>query len=89
MKHAFLRMPTVHLNGSSKDDLINQYLSAAQAVFAAMESVDKAAPNARDYYPAGDHAFKEAAAEHRERAQALRRVYDELMAITEYLSDLA
>ena len=45
--------PIIHLNGTSKDDLLQQYLDAGHALKAALTAMSMAAPNGRDYYPAG------------------------------------
>lgn len=46
---ASLAVPTVHLGGTSKDELLEQVVTAGQAVQAAAGMVARAYPNARDY----------------------------------------
>ena len=70
--------PTIHLNGSSGADLRDQYAEAMSAVRGAVDAVAAAGPNARDYYPQGEHAFAAARAEHVARLEALRNVHHEL-----------
>jgi uncharacterized protein involved in tolerance to divalent cations len=42
--------PTVHLNGTSADELLKQAENAGQAIAAAYKACSDAAPNGRDYY---------------------------------------
>lgn len=46
-----MRIPTVHMNGTSPEDLLEQLVRAHQAVAGALEALDAASPNGRDYYP--------------------------------------
>ena len=53
-----LTLPTLYLNGTSRDSLLDGYLAALDALRLAMEALQAAAPNARDYYvQAGDTFF--------------------------------
>jgi hypothetical protein len=45
--------PTVHMNGTSAEELIKQLRTARRAMQAAFETLREASPNARDYYPQG------------------------------------
>jgi hypothetical protein len=49
-------IPTVHLNGTSGEDLLDQYGSAVEAVREAIDAVCDTGPNARDYYVHGADA---------------------------------
>ena len=64
-------VPTVHLNGTSKQELLNQNAIAIADIEAARESLQAAAPNGRDYYPQGPTALKQATAEHLDRVRRL------------------
>jgi hypothetical protein len=66
-----MTVPTVHLNGTSKRELINQLCEASNALNDAYEKLKRAAPNGRDYYPQGPSALTAATDEHMDR---LRRV---------------
>jgi hypothetical protein len=79
--------PSVHLNGTSAASLIDQYNTAARAVWTALREVEGAGPNQRDYYPQGDLAWTRAKAQHDVRLQALRRVANELREIADYVSE--
>lgn len=73
--------PLVHLNGSSPERLAEGYDHAARALSAAIEALEDAAPNARDYYPKGESAFAEARREHSARVASLRAVRSEIWKI--------
>jgi hypothetical protein len=76
-------IPTVHLNGTSGDDLVDQYGSAVEALREAIDAVCDTGPNARDYYVQGPDAALTAQREHEARVKALKTVRDELAAIME------
>lgn len=84
---ASITKPLIHLNGSAGDRLYDEYSQAANAVHAAITAVEKAAPNARDYYPQGDSAYAAARAEHELRIRRLGEIHDELSAIYEHISN--
>lgn len=73
----------VHLNGTSREVLLEQTLTAARAIQEALIALDGAAPNARDYYPMGDDAWRGAQREFEARRTKLKAVYDELLAMYE------
>lgn len=78
--------PTIHLNGTAASVLLESYLEASDALRKAMEVLQDAAPNGRDYYPQGDAAIHQAGREHRARAEALKRVYNELQELALHVS---
>jgi hypothetical protein len=88
-KERELAVPTVHLNGTSKEDLIEQLLEAGSAVRVAVEKLNAAWPNGRDYYVQSPRAFAEADAQWNERRKKLLDVMEELAAITERIDDEA
>jgi hypothetical protein len=71
-------IPTIHLNGTPKDRLLEQNIEAGQALRVAIDKLSEAGPNGRDFYPQGDDAFREAQKEHISRLQRLQSVYKEL-----------
>jgi len=73
--------PTIHLNGTSIDRLIEDIETAIRALGAAIEAVCDAGPNARDYYPQGPTAWPAADDAHRARITKLREIREELHAI--------
>lgn len=79
--------PTVHLNGTSRDQLEEQTTAARRAVNAAIKAFAEAYPNGRDYYPQGDGTIGQAMREHDAEAAKLRSVLAWLDARAEYLAD--
>lgn len=83
-----LTVPTVHLNGTSKESLLEGYETAYRALNECLDVVHKATvPNGRDYYTQGDSAFYKAADEHGARIQKLREVQDDLLALFEAVQE--
>lgn len=78
--------PTVHLNGTSKNELLQGYVEALRALRAAEAAIAKAGPHARDYYVQGDDAFRQAQAQHVHRLLAIDNITGELEAIAEKLA---
>ena len=76
-----MRTPTIHLNGTSGEDLLEQVQTAYKAFDEARRALSKAAPNDRDYYMQEGSSCTEAQAEHRERAEKIRSVKNDLRAI--------
>lgn len=75
--------PTIHLNGTSREELLGQLCDAIVAINAAVRATEAACPNARDYYPLGPDAIKQALAEHTARIHKLQSVNRELNEIAE------
>ena len=63
--------PTVHLNGTSRKELIAQYERAMDAAQTAINALREVYPNGRDYYPQGASAMYQAAEEHAARMNNL------------------
>lgn len=82
-----LRKPTIHLNGTSRDELYDQLLAASAAVRGAISALTAAAPNGRDYYPQGSDAWPQASAQHSARVQKLVDVREELYELLEHIAD--
>lgn len=82
-------LPIIHLNGSSKDFLMESLREAAIKVQEAEEALAKTAPNQRDYYCAPDaDRWKRALAQHQRRMTLLADLYAELTVQWEALADL-
>ena len=79
-------VPSVHINGTSKDELLRQLGGARDAVRYAMERLREATPNARDYYVQERGAFSNAMLDHLARMEKLASVFDELGEIIEAVS---
>lgn len=74
--------PLVHLNGTSRSNLVAQYQTARDAVARARECLHDASPNQRDYYchPLTG-AWKSASDQHAARLQRLLDIEAELLTI--------
>ena len=73
-----MRVPTIHNNGTSLEDLSDRVETAINALTDAVTALEQMAPNGRDYYPQGPEAITEATAEHRDRLRRVRGVLSEL-----------
>lgn len=78
-----LMIPTVHMNGTSRDELVKQLSDAYTAIDAAMDVLRKATPHGRDYYPQGDDAWRKANKAHCDRLVKLHEVAQEILTIAE------
>jgi hypothetical protein len=78
-----LAIPTIHLNGTSKDALLEGYCNAIDALHEAGRNVAAAYPNLRDYYVQGPDAGRIAVEQHEARMTKLREVIRELETIAE------
>jgi len=84
--HVNVMVPSIHLNGTSREDLVKQLLDANLALIKAIEAVRHAAPHGRDYYPQGPEAITKAMAEHKSRLRRLGEVRTELNQIAEAIA---
>jgi hypothetical protein len=75
--------PTVHLNGTSKQTLLDDIEGAYAALDLAIRALANAAPNGRDYYLQGPTAIYTASAEHGARLQKMLDVKKDLEALAE------
>lgn len=73
-----MQVPTVHLNGTSKEGLVKPLAEAYDAIDLAYDALKRTAPNGRDYYPQGDGALVQAGAEHMDRLRRLDAIKEEL-----------
>lgn len=80
-----MRLPTIHLNGTSRQYLHEEALATSAALRAAVASLEAMTVNARDYYPQGTDAYQIASREHRERIERVRGVLSEVYALLDYL----
>ena len=82
-----MQAPLIHLNGTSRQSLLDQLCDAGEAVRKAMDALCQASPNGRDYYPLGPEAYKRALDEHQSRYDRLTSVRRELEELTEAIAD--
>jgi hypothetical protein len=78
-----LSVPTVHLNGTSRGELIEQLRNALTAVHDAERALELACPHGRDYYVQPGDAIGEAMRQHAARLGKLSDVERELEQIAE------
>lgn len=83
------QFPTVNLNGTSRESLIEQQTDVLNALYEVQEALRHAVPNGRDFVPQGSPAAREALSaalrEHYSRVQRIREISEEVMAIAEHL----
>ena len=82
-------VPTVHLNGTSAENLTRQLIEARRALRNALQAVDETAPNGRDYYPQGEGAIGVATREHLSRLERIQAVLGELNEMLEGVQEQA
>ena len=70
--------PSIHLNGTSKRELVEQRLAVMDAARALLEAMKGAAPNGRDYYPQAEGAFLKAATAWNERREMVLRLLSDV-----------
>ena len=76
--------PTLHLNGTAGADLQDQVTDAMLALSDAINALQAAGPNGRDYYVQRDvTAFAQAQQQHEDRLARLEAVQADLVAIAE------
>ncbi len=80
-----MRLPTIHLNGTDPQTLLDAYTAAHEAVRAATTALDAIPVNARDYYPQGDRAAFDAYREHSERIRHLAALAEELHQVISHI----
>ena len=80
---ADLAIPTIHLNGTSKESLVESLCEAIHAIHEAGRALAQTCPNGRDYYPQGNTAIQWALDQHEARMNKLREVATELEQIAE------
>ena len=79
-------VPMVHMNGTSRGELIEQYQNASVALYEALQMLNRASPNARDYYPMSPEAFDIARRQARARYERVNGALTEINYILEYLA---
>jgi hypothetical protein len=67
-------LPTIHLNGTGADSLEQEYRAVRHAIAAAVDALEAATCNARDFYPQEPGAWERARAERAEAFKLLQLV---------------
>ena len=78
-----LTHPSIHLNGSSAESLLEGYAEAYKALVTAHGILRATAPNARDYYVQGPNAYAQAVKEHDDRMTRVNEVRAEIETLME------
>ena len=81
-----MMLPSIHMNGTSRENLLEGYCDAITAIDYAMDAIRQAGPNGRDYYPQGPNAMAQAGDEHLIRLQKLTKIREELNTLAEHCS---
>jgi len=71
-------IPIIHLNGTSKESLLDGYVEVYKALKFSVDKLYYAAPNGRDYYIYGEGAFEKARKQHEDRVNKLKLVMNEI-----------
>jgi hypothetical protein len=77
-----MTLPTIHLNGTSKQSLVDGLCDASDALNTAYAALKQTAPNGRDYYTQGPQALAAAQDEHLDRLRRLDAIKAEIDALT-------
>ena len=80
-------LPTIHINGTSAQDLTDGYTQARRAAQDAMTALSQVEFNSRDYYPQGQMAWLDAVRERQELFNKLSQVSAALYEIEIHCSD--
>ena len=81
-------LPTVHLNGTSRDELVRQLVEAGKALQVALDKLRAAYPHERDYYVNPDPmAYKKAKNAHDQRCREVHRAMMDCNEMAEALAE--
>lgn len=81
-----LVVPIVHLNGTSKDSLLEMREAFYSKLRDAERGLREMAPNGRDYYLV-DGLFEKAMVQHKRRMDMLKKLFDEIEYECRYIND--
>ena len=76
--------PTVHMNGTGGQDLLDQYCDAMRALSEAMDKLPH--PNGRDYYVQAPGVIQDAMRQRERWAKALQTIHDEIELVADEIS---
>jgi len=68
--------PTVHSNGTSKEELVRQHLAVMEAATDLLKALEAGTPHGRDYYPQGGNAHSNASKAWTERQVMVQQLYN-------------
>lgn len=75
-----MKLPTIHLNGTSREELVQQRVDVVEALDAVETVIGKAWPHGRDYYPQGPDALVSAQQVWKDRWNAIAEIREEVKA---------
>ena len=78
--------PTIHLNGTSAEELLKNYRAAYNAILNAQAALQQAAPHGRDYYVQSGDSIAVAISQHVSRVQRLESVRREIEELAVHVS---
>lgn len=81
-----IQAPHINLNGSSKNDLLDQYQTAYLAATKAVDMLRLCAPHGRDFQGLPPEAYETARAQHKARMESLHKVANEVLDIVEQIT---
>jgi hypothetical protein len=83
-----LALPSIHLNGTGKDDLVRQLSEAHLKLSQARDVLAQAAPHQRDYYVQKDQSnYHRARKQHEARLRKIEEVMSELLDLGIFIQD--
>ncbi len=77
-------LPTLGWSGTSRERLFEGYVEAADALRTALDRLQDAAPNGRDYFTQGPDAATLALRDHAQRVRAVQKVLSEIEDLAEH-----
>ncbi len=80
--------PTIHLNGTSKEELLDKLTGALTTLNSALNAVALTAPHGRDYYLQGENAHAQARGQHNDRLRRLEEIRNEILFIVRRINNL-
>ena len=84
-----MQFPDIDLNGTARQDLLEQQINAMTAIRIAITALHDASPNGRDYTPQGsteaNAKIAQALREHSDRLMRLKSVLIEIETIAEHI----
>lgn len=82
-----MRTPTIHLNGTSAEALLDNVQTALRELCSAYKAIEGMAPHPRDYYLQGDCAFDNASDSHSSMLAKIKNVREEVYKVYEGILD--
>jgi hypothetical protein len=83
-----MKFPTIHMNGTSGKDLLEQNLAVQDALRQLLVAMANAGPNGRDYYvQLQQDGFNVAQDEHHARLAKVRELFTDYDQLVENISD--